>query len=60
MKENVLMRQKLIVNAVCLALAFPAGIAVADVKLKPGSVNYYDIALGQKQAAIAEIIRQAQ
>jgi len=42
MKENVLMRQKLIVNAVCLALAFPAGIAVADVKLKPDTLLAVD------------------
>ena len=36
------MKQKLIVKAVCLALAFPAGIAVADVKFKPDTLLAVD------------------
>jgi Collagen triple helix repeat (20 copies) len=43
MKEHALMRQKLIVKAICLALALPSGIAVADaVKNKPDTLLAVD------------------
>jgi len=42
MKENSRMNQKLIARAVCLALAFPAGVAVADVKFKPDTLLAVD------------------
>ena len=36
------MRQKLFIKVICLALAFPAGIAVADVKFKPDTLLAVD------------------
>ena len=36
------MRQKLFINAICLALAFPAGAAVADVKFRPDTLFAVD------------------
>ena len=45
MKENAFMRQKLIVRAVCLALALPGGVAVAvanTVKNKPDTLLAVD------------------
>src|SRR5436190_3334704 len=42
MKECALMRQKLFIKVICLALAFPAGIAVADVKFKPDTLLAVD------------------
>src|SRR5881394_2227978 len=42
MKESALMRRKLFIKVICLALAFPAGIAVADAKLKPDTLLAID------------------
>ena len=45
MMENALMRQKLIVKAVCLALVLPAGIALAGpiAKVKPDTLLAVDM-----------------
>ena len=42
MKENAFMRQKLIVKAVCLALALPSGIAAAGPAVKPDTLLAVD------------------
>jgi hypothetical protein len=45
MKENLRMKQKLIVRAVCLALALPAGMVIASpvTKAKPDTLLAVDM-----------------